>query len=77
MKKTFYFIGGYTLLFGLNLYLFYVTGMYSFTTPPTRLVLFRLLVFPIIYEAIIIFIWWMYKLIKKHFKNNKKSNETE
>lgn len=40
-------IGAYIGYLVLTIIVFYITGMYIWTTPPTKLVLIRILVFPI------------------------------
>jgi len=63
-KSTLKIIGTYVGYLILTIIAFYITGMYIWTTPPTKLVLTRMLVFPIFLTlATYIFI-----LIIKRFK---------
>lgn len=67
IKNMLKIIGVYVVNLILTVIVFYITGMYIWTTPPTKLVLTRMIVFPIFLTiAIITFIW----LIKK-LKNNQ------
>ena len=68
IKNIFKTIGLYVGYLILVVIIFYITGMYIWTTPPTKLVLMRILVFPIFLSlATILFIW-----IIKRLKVNKK-----
>lgn len=61
IKNILKLIGTYILYLLLTIIIFKITGMYSWSTPPTRLVLLRMLIFPILLTILsIIFI----KLIK-------------
>lgn len=65
IKNMLKIIGVYAVNLILTVIVFYITGMYIWTTPPTKLVLMRMTVFPIFLTiAIITFIW----LIKKFRK---------
>ena len=65
IKNMLKIIGVYAVNLILTVIIFYITGMYIWTTPPTKLVLMRMTVFPIFLTiAIITFIW----LIKKFRK---------
>lgn len=65
IKNMLKIIGVYAVNLILTVIVFYITGMYIWTTPPTKLVLTRMIVFPIFLTiAIITFIW----LIKKFRK---------
>lgn len=65
IKNMLKIIGVYVVNLILTVIVFYITGMYIWTTPPTKLVLMRMTVFPIFLTmAIITFIW----LIKKFRK---------
>lgn len=65
IKNMLKIIGVYVVNLILTVIVFYITGMYIWTTPPTKLVLTRMIVFPIFLTiAIITFIW----LIKKFRK---------
>lgn len=67
IKSILKLIGAYILYAVLTIIVFYITGLYIWTTPPTKLVLIRMLVFPFILTlATYLFIW-----IVKKAKNNK------
>jgi len=58
IKKLFKMLGLYISYLILTIIIFYITGMYIWTTPPTKLVLIRMLVFPIFLTlATLLFIW--------------------
>lgn len=69
MKKILCFISLYIILFCINLGIFYIYGFYSFTTLPTKLVLSRIIAFPLVYEIAIIL---LYTLIRELIKIRKK-----
>lgn len=58
-------IGTYIGFLILTVIAFYITGMYIWTTPPTKLVLVRMLVFPIFLTLATILFFWITKKIKK------------
>ena len=65
-KNLLKIIGLYIIYLILTIIVFYITGMYIWTTPPTKLVLIRILVLPIFLILVtILFIW-----IIKRLKNN-------
>lgn len=72
-KKLLLFIGTYFIYLILVLLFFYFNGIYIWTTPPTSLVLKRILLFPIILDVITFIIILPYnKYVKKHDKLNFK-----
>ncbi len=65
IKSILKIIGIYIGYLVLTTIVFYITGMYIWTTPPTKLVLTRMLVFPIFLTlATIIFVLITKKLKK-------------
>lgn len=61
-------IGIYIGYLIFNIIVFYITGMYIWPTPPTKLVLTRILVFPIFLTITTI----VFSLIVKKLKNTNK-----
>ncbi|MBP3920003.1 MAG: hypothetical protein J6D28_00390 [Bacilli bacterium] len=65
IKSILKIIGIYIGYLVLTVVVFYITGMYIWTTPPTKLVLTRMLVFPVFLTlATIMFILIINKLKK-------------
>lgn len=65
IKNMLKIIGVYVVNLILTVIVFYITGMYIWTTPPTKLVLMRIIVFPIFLTIAIITFIWIIKKIKK------------
>ena len=65
IKKILKLIGIYVGYLVLTIIVFYITGMYIWTTPPTKLVLTRMLVFPVFLTLATIIFILMIKKFKK------------
>lgn len=65
MKNILKVIGIYVGYLVLIIISFYITGMYIWATPPTKLVLMRMLIFPIFLTLATILFIWIIKKIKK------------
>ncbi len=65
IKNILKLIGIYVGYLVLTIIAFYITGMYIWTTPPTKLVLTRMLVFPIFLTLATIIFILMIKKFKK------------
>lgn len=65
IKNILKVIGTYIGFLIMTVIAFYITGMYIWTTPPTKLVLVRMLVFPIFLTLATILFFWITKKIKK------------
>ncbi len=65
IKNILKFIGIYVGYLVLTIIAFYITGMYIWTTPPTKLVLTRMLVFPVFLTLATIIFILMIKKFKK------------
>ncbi len=65
IKSILKIIGIYIVYLVLTIIVFYITGMYIWTTPPTKLVLTRMLVFPIFLTLATIIFILMIKKFKK------------
>ncbi len=65
IKNILKLIGIYVGYLVLTIIAFYITGMYIWTTPPTKLVLTRMLVFPVFLTLATIIFILMIKKFKK------------
>ncbi len=65
IKNILKIIGIYVGYLVLTIIAFYITGMYIWTTPPTKLVLTRMLVFPVFLTLATIIFILMIKKFKK------------
>ncbi len=65
IKNILKLIGIYVGYLILTIIAFYITGMYIWTTPPTKLVLTRMLVFPVFLTLATIIFILMIKKFKK------------
>lgn len=65
IKNILKVIGTYIGFLIMTVIAFYITGMYIWTTPPTKLVLVRMLVFPIFLTLATILFFSITKKIKK------------
>lgn len=65
IKNILKIIGIYAGYLILTLIIFYFTGMYVWNQAPTKLVLMRILVFPILLTLITLIVIWLIKKMKK------------
>ncbi len=65
IKNIFKIIGIYVVYLVLTIIVFYITEMYIWTTPPTKIVLIRMLVFPIFLTLATVAFILMAKKFKK------------
>lgn len=68
IKNILKIVGLYVGYLILTIIIFYITGMYIWTTPPTKLVLMRILVFPILLSLATILFNWTIKKIKNSYE---------
>lgn len=65
LKNTLKIIGIYVCYLVLTIVVFYITGMYAWNMSPTKLVLIRMLTFPIFLTLATTILIWVIKKFKK------------